>query len=285
MVTQKIHSLWQEITNNPDSWLSELPGSLVFVAGGGLPLVFGNKDSQIWQAFSRVLEDNSENIEVAGVSFSRNNFLLLGNFYRFLKGYDCLFHCIDERLESSLEDISEEVHEHCGACAASQAVISDYLVDKEMTVEDILLKELGEENLGKQAIYSSMPDHTSLVIFIDFDANKAVIAEEKRTILRENRALAFQVSFPIEKVAEFIETSGLDNDQKNNLLEALVKWNVQIARNIIGGDHNQLKDFADETLFVINQKVSSENESLFNEFLRNIKTVANEEKLININYS
>ena len=87
MITQKIHSLWQEITQNPDQWLSELPGLLVFVAGGGLPLVFGNKDSQIWKAFEEALKNNNQNIDVAGVSFSKNDFLYLGNFYRFLKIY------------------------------------------------------------------------------------------------------------------------------------------------------------------------------------------------------
>lgn len=252
-----VYQLWDQVQARPQEWLMDIPGNIVFVAGGGLPLTFASEDSKIWAAIEAVAEDNTGNITIAGVEFTLRELGLMGDFYRFLKQDGYSLHCIDERLEDDLGNESKQVHEHCGACAASHAVIGEHLDG--VHVEDLLLKELGEDVLGKQRIYDSMPNHDSMSVFVDFQGDEAVIDEAKRTQLRENHSLAFQVSLPVEKIEAFLIERGEVEHEQEMLLMALVKWNVQIARNIIGGDHNEMHQFADKTVMVFDQRSVTEH--------------------------
>ena len=250
---QKIHDFWQAAAENPNEWLQDIPGEIVFVAGGGLVLAFDNEDSEIWKAIVKAAEINNGFITIAGVNFALKELSLMGDFYRFIRETGYSLHCIDERLADNLSAVEKQVHEKCGACAASHSAIGEYL-ENDNHVEDILLEELGEEILGKQNIYDSMPNHQSLVVFIDFYGDEAIVDEKNRKKIMEEIALPFQVSLPIFIIKNFLKTRGNNDNEKEMLLSALIKWNVQIARNIIGGDHNELKEFSDNSLFVIDQR-------------------------------
>lgn len=247
-----VYQLWEQVQAHPQEWLTDIPGQIVFVAGGGLPLTFASEDSQIWAAIEKVAGETGGKLSIAGVELSLRELSLMGDFYRFLKQDGYSLHCIDERLEDDLGNEAKQVHEHCGACAASHAVIGAHLDGA--NVEDLLLKELGEEILGKQRIYSSMPNHDSIGIYIDFHGDEAVIDENKRSQLRNHHALAFQVSLPVNKLEAFLAERGTSVAEQEMLLGVLVKWNVQIARNIIGGGHNEMQKFANQTVAIFDQR-------------------------------
>ncbi|MFZ5376229.1 MAG: hypothetical protein ACOZAN_00990 [Patescibacteria group bacterium] len=78
-----IYDLWAKISQEPNKWFVDAPGKLLFSAGGVLPIVFGDNDSQIWQEVEKVFVSGQENFAMAGVSFTKNELLLLGEFYRF----------------------------------------------------------------------------------------------------------------------------------------------------------------------------------------------------------
>ena len=269
-----IYKAWKEVVSKPKEWLTDVDGQLVFVAGGGLPLTFGSVDSKIWQALEAAAAEKSGMVTIAGIDFSIKELALMGEFYRSMRGNGYALHCIDERLEDDLGTTDRQVHEHCGACAAAHAVIGDQLAGKH--VEDLLLTELGEEIVGKQAIYSSMPHHDSLSVFIDFHGDEAITYEARRTQLREHNALAFQVSLPVNAIKEFLANRTSDQAM---LIETLVKWNVQIARNIIGGDHNKLQKHSDKTLFIFDERDVA-NHELIEQLKQQISNVDHAKELV-----
>ena len=266
---------WELIAAAPEAWLQDMTGKLAYVAGGGLVLTFGDKSSMLWQAMEAAASQNDGTVFIAGVSFRIDNLSLMGDFYRFLKTLGIKLHCIDERLEDDLTHINSEVHEHCGACAAAHSFIKEHLevlltqrIEEkklkgeatttleellEADLEDILIRELGENAVGKQKIYKSMPNHTSLSIFVDLHGDEAIVDEAKRATLRENNELAFQVSLPVALIDTFVEKMHLQADEKTTLLETLVKWSVQIARNIIGAQNN-LRDQAQQTVIILDTR-------------------------------
>lgn len=246
---EEVYQVLEQVKDNPEEWLVDVTGQLIFVAGGGLPLTFGSPDSKIWQELEAVAAENNGLVRIAEIDFSLRELVLLGEFYRAIRGDGYSLHCIDERLKDDLESINQQVHERCGACAAVQAVISERLVGKQ--VEDLLLSELGEELLGKQEIDDSMPEHDSLSVFIDFHGDEAIADKVKRSHLKDKHALVFQISLPVKTISKFLEFRREDQDL---LLATLVKWNIQIARNIIGCGHNKLQKYSKETIFVLDER-------------------------------
>ena len=89
-VTQ-IYSLWEQIAQNPDEWLQDMQGELAYVAGGGLPLVFGDslseevEPSEIWEAIKAAAAEKQDTVEIAGIFFTLKELSLMGDFYRFIK--------------------------------------------------------------------------------------------------------------------------------------------------------------------------------------------------------
>jgi len=272
-----IHQQWEEIATKPQEWLQDIEGQLVFVAGGGLPLTFGSPDSEIWRSIESAAEKNGETINIAGISFTLAELRIMGDFYRFTKESGYSLHCIDERLEDDLGSLNNQVHEHCGACAASHAAIAEYLAPG-LNVEDLLVKELGED--GKQSIYKQMEaHHASIAVAIDFSGDEAVVDPAKRSKLMSSKALAFQVSLPVNLIENFLTVRGNQDDEREMLLRTLVNWNVQIARNIIGGGHNSLQAQAGETIFIMDQRDVAGN-PLVAELRRNISGVKHLSELV-----
>lgn len=234
---------WENIVANPDEYIASFDG-LHFTAGGGLPLQFGNETSQIWQALVKAM-DEQQHIEIAGISFSKTELAVMGEFYRWLRDVKQQhLHCIDERLAESPEHHSHEVHDACGACAAAKAAAG-----VETNFEDVLLSELGQDN--KEPIYTDMPNHDSVVIYADLSGQGRAVAADKRAEMKAKHALAFNATLPVESIQEFVVETGADLPL---LIVALAKWNVQIARNIIGGHHNESHQHAAETRMVIDKR-------------------------------
>ncbi len=234
----KIESLWTD-DPGPDSFEDLLATQrIIHVAGGALPAAenFGPMDKLMQMA-------ESGPVNVAGVEFSQSQLKLIIAFYQWLvkQGYN--LHCIDERLVYTEDsDPTISVHDGCGACAAVGATTEE---DK---VEDKLVAHLGFGH--KQTIYAVMNDHTSIVINVDLDGSRVPMGDTRELFLTEN-ALGFAVSLPVELIKQFIQAQAVD---ENQLIEALLLWNVQIARNIIGGHHNTAHELAEKTMVIVNEK-------------------------------
>lgn len=239
---QEMYNAWDEMAQYPELLTDLSEKNVVFAAGGGLPSRFGVEESEIWQALSRNAQEGI--VQVAGINFTLDDLALIGDYYRFLRDEkNFALHCIDERLVDDVAHGSTEVHDKCGACAAIAAAGGI-----QGNVEDILLAELGQES--KQGVYDDMPDHESLSILVDFHGADVVLGK-KREELKAQKALPFNVSIPLEYVAQWAESRG---QQAADLLPILAQWNVQIARNIIGGHHNTLHAEADKAQIITDQR-------------------------------
>lgn len=251
---EQIYYYWDGIEYNPEEWLSDLEGKLAYVAGGGLPLVFGETDNVIWQAMEKALNSTEgKSLNIAGIDFTKLDFEVLGDFYRFIQSKDHSLHCIDERLEDDLKTTNTQVHECCGACAAMHSVIQEFLPERSH-VEDLLLESLGLGSVGKQKIYDSMPNHESVTIFVDFSGDDAIADPQKRQDLRKIGGLAFQVSLPADLIQEFININNMSLEAQEQLISVLVKWSAGIARKIIAGHHNNLHQHESHTQLVIDRR-------------------------------
>lgn len=166
------------------------------------------------------------------------------------------------------------MHEKCGACAAVEGAVGT--IDN---VEQVLLAEMEETGVGQQTVYENMPDHTSMVVLVDLRGDDVVVNTDKRQELQDKKALSFNVSLPLQFVAKFIESNGLSAEDSQVLISALVRWNVQIARNIIGGDHNTLQTQAQNTLFVIDQR-GVKNEELLRRVMGEINKIQHGETMM-----
>lgn len=271
---QQIYEKWHEIAQHPAETLVDWSGTAAFTAGGPLPAIFGSEQSHVWQLMSKALAQNGEVMTIAGVEFSRRELELIGQFYRFLREDHKLL-CIDERLEISDEEQPLEVHESCGACAATGAALKS-LLGAEVDVEAQLAGEISQEDL--QAIYPDMPLHTSLVVLVDLHADDVVASAEKRAELKRIGALPFTVSLPVGQIEAFL-TDHAHQQDRQALIATLIKWNVNIARNIIGGHHNTLHNEAEHALFVVDLRNLATDSLLAQELLQQIEQVSHGEMI------
>lgn len=242
---ESITKEWERIVSNPEVLTDLSEKKVAFAAGGGLVKQFGNEQSVIWKTLkSKAVEGKTS---VAEVEFSVTELENIGSFYRFLADKGFNFHCIDERLEGDEQHLHDEVHNKCGACAAVAGASGLE------NVEDLLLDELGQK--VKQEVYGDMPNHESLAILVDLRGADVVLGQ-LREGLKAKKALPFNVSIPLEEVSEWADQTGNDGRE---LVTSLVKWNVQIARNIIGGHHNELHQLQDQTLQIVDTRGVSDN--------------------------
>ncbi len=245
-IRSEVSTLWWEIVDQPEILTDLSEQNVIFAAGGALVTRFGDENSVIWRNMVEAA-DSHDVVSVAGINFSLGELEQMGDFYRYLKEEGYGFHCIDERLEGDEEHLDDEVHEQCGACAAvGQATGLE-------NVEDILLKEIGKR--AKQQIYEDMPEHESMVILVDLYGADVVLGDVRED-LKDAKALPFNVSIPLGDVAYWGIERGGDTEL---LVSTLVKWNVLIARNIIGGEHNTLQGLADNTMIVVDTRRVEEN--------------------------
>lgn len=254
-----IQKAWNEIVSDPEQLTDLSSQKVVFCAGGGLVLRFGKPESVIWQAMEASAQEGV--LEVAGIEFKIEDLKMLGDYYRHLKSKGFNFHCIDERLEDDEGHLTCEVHFGCGACNAIGVAAN--LAE----VEDKLLGELGQKL--KQNIYADMPEHESLTILVDLHGSDVVLGE-KRNELKGKKALPFNISLQLGHIRGFLE-SRTDIDP-NQLVNTLVSWNVQIARNIIGEYHNKLQASAGDTIIVVDTR-EVEQDSLYEKFEKAINNV------------
>lgn len=239
MDPQAVVRRWEGIAAIPDSLTDMSEHGVFYIAGGGLPTLFG-EENQLWSRMHAKLREQGDKLNIAGVEFSGRELELIGDYARAMEDDGKLPECIDERLDESTDDEPNHYHVHkgCGAAGAAGAALG------EGSVEDELVQIFKED--GKMEIYSDMPHaHESIVINVDLAGSRSP-QQELRLSLKDQKALPFNASINLAKIEE------IAGDDSEAMVSALVKWNVQIARNIIGGSHNDAKEFADQTLIVVN---------------------------------
>ena len=136
-IAESVLAEWRRIAKQPDLLTDLSEQQVLFAAGGGLVTEFGDETSEIWQAISqqfscqrnkieiaglsftrqelealfgnataeiwKAISDQvgvqEDKIEIAGILFARQELEALGEYYRWLKKQKGFnFHCIDERL-------------------------------------------------------------------------------------------------------------------------------------------------------------------------------------------
>jgi len=270
---EKSHAYSKNIAEDPDSYLEAYKDGqrkIGFAAGGGLVKEFGKKESKIWQAMESTANNLGSKLSVAGIEFSINELGLMGDFYRWLADTkNVTFHCIDERLVEDGAHAHVEVHCECGACNAINAALSveaaTALLGDENRLEDVLYTELAKGNKDipeKQQLLTGMEnDHESLSIYVNLSTTPRDIAAAKKAEAQEAFGLPFSVWLPIEYMVEYIEDvlNIKENatgyyEKLDELTSVLVRWNVQIAQNIIGGHHNLLAHSSSSSVLLVDAR-------------------------------
>lgn len=235
--------------------------NLIHVSGGGIPLLFGNEQSNIWQAVVETASNNGGQIEFAGVTFSLDELKLLGEFYRFLRDKKKKsFTCIDDRLKVGQDGHDPKtcfIHEGCGAAGAIDATIKEALSSliSDTTVENLAVEELGQEK--KQPLVEDMREaHETSVILITFGSNGQAVNPDRFDDFRDNNALPMNATIPLELVEDFISyIVSLDpvvnhSHKREELLSVLFKWNVDIAKAVINNKKHNHNGGAENILVV-----------------------------------
>jgi hypothetical protein len=249
-----INATWTKVEQDPDAYIdSENYKETIFAAGGGLVRHFGMESDELWTAMLEKINENQGKLNIAGIDFSEQEFRLMGGFYNWLnkEGLSLAEVCIDERVDlSPYEDQKDIPHTHklCGAGAGlADAIGWEY--DKVMGHVKEVNGESSDQEVGLQEGMEEA--HTSLRIYANLADSGRAISKEKRGELQEADALPFEASLPLGLMKKFAQEEG---ESAPELFKALIKWNINIAKNIIAGAHSTFPDIAEETVVVFDTR-------------------------------
>jgi len=261
---------WHEVLADPTSYLKNFaepadnrPDGIVFVAGGGVAELLGDDESKTWGKLKAQAEQNDDTVEINGIEFTISELELMGEFYRWLKQAG---HCIDERLDEGHPNAKSKVHFDCGLAAAASGAVKGTGEQLEDEAIDILRCEV------KQPLLDYLTkNHFSLTVLIDTGNGHLAVREDKRQEMHDANALPFNVSLPLDRIANFLQEKQYE-ERADELMGALYKWNVQMAINIIYG-HNAYKKQAekDGMIIVVNRGHDDKQEALNNALDQNLQ--------------
>lgn len=236
------------MAENPHEFIENFEG-IMFCAGGALVLEFGDDNSDLWPEILACADEHGS-VEIAGVTFEVDNLAMMGDFYRWLAQKGIILHCIDERLDEG-KHTGSQIHCECGACGGIDKLLMSRFKKSQKTEERLAAnKDYVPEDAEKQPLLPGMPHHASRAIHVSISDKTSAPKSSVRSLMKENDALTFNVSLPLGLMKDFCQETS--NDYQT-LVETLVKWNVQIAKNIIDGDHNDLGAHRAQTLLLLNQ--------------------------------
>jgi hypothetical protein len=246
---------WAKMLSKHSEHMMPLDKILHF-SGGGLILLFGDAatQNQIWSGLVEAAAKNRGNVEIFGVSFSLSELSMLGDFARFAYGLGYKFHCIDERLDEDGQHDDCLIHESCGAIGAVQEAI--FVATGGKTDVEAEAMETFQQPVEQHfASEMSATRHETATIYVTYGTNGQCIQPKLRTQIREQNALPMNVTIPIELMAKFVKARNGVVSLKS-LQELVVKWNIGIARKVIGDEHNSLSEMAKEVGVLLVSDVS-----------------------------
>ncbi len=261
------------LVKSPDLLLSTTDS--VHIAGGVLPVVFGEKENQLWREIV-IAAGEKKSIQFVHQDFSLQELELIGEFARFLQEKGKIPTCVDERLWYANGEYTKLVHCDCGACKGIGQVIG-----AKSSVEDMLHREFAPGS-NKRPIQPGMSDHRSTTIYVDLGKDSRTLNREARLHARFEAGLPFHASFPIELLKAFIvlkrkSKEGFSDENQQILIQAWTKFNVGVPRAIIGG-HNRDAHLADNTQIVLNTSGVAKS-GLLNTVVEQIESVPHERVL------
>jgi len=122
------------------------------------------------------------------------------------------------------------------------------MLEKKVTNLKIrLLSELSDQFEMKAPLIPGMEHkHEAIAVLVDFTEKGTSIKTTKLDNFRQEAALPFHASIPIEDIIKFSEGKSADFAKK--LVIALIKLNVGIPLNIMRGDHNAYYDVVEQLI-------------------------------------
>jgi hypothetical protein len=252
----KCISFWQEAINRPGDFLqpSNRPGA----AFGNGVILFSDENKLTEMINKSAIDDH---FSIAGVKFTIQELKHIGGFYKYLQevGYGKI-KCMDERIDLDAEHADSGIHEHCGAAGGIGASCNN---KSGVEIEDIACQLTNEKD--KAEIIKGMEHHEALAIKIDLSNELYDVKPGMNPKLRDNAALPFHISLPLEHITKYTNNNHLTID---NVLLSLLRFNVQIAVNIIKNNHNIYQQHAQEGIVITSDQRTlnkEANQSLLNE--------------------
>ncbi|PIY68553.1 hypothetical protein COY90_05335 [Candidatus Roizmanbacteria bacterium CG_4_10_14_0_8_um_filter_39_9] len=226
---QKASTYWKEQSTNPQV-LVQNHRQYGTAFGNGATLL-GSENEFSTEVKNKLIDRKTT---IAGVEFSEDELTWIGQYYDGLnEELGMKGRCMDERIDENKG--TSGIHGQCGAAAATGAVIGKTGVE----VEDIAMRLTGENH--KTGLIEGLHHHEALTVMVTFGKQPYSLDTARYAEARANAALPFHTFIDVEEVDAFAKTNGLN---RVDVFNALLKWNPQIAINIMIGNHNHYSNTA-----------------------------------------
>ncbi len=229
---QQALNYWTEAARTPARVLTPNRHQYGTAFGNGAILL--GSDNTLSQEIRNRLNEGKTTI--AGVEFSGTELTWIGQYYdRLGKKLDAKGRCMDERIDETKG--TSGIHTECGAAGAIGAVIGKTGTE----VEDIAVGLTHEDH--KAGLIDGMKHHEAVTVMVTFGPQPYSLDTAKYGEARENAALPFHTFIDVQEVDAYAKEQGVN---RVDVFKALMKWNPQIAINIMTGTHNHYRDVVAE---------------------------------------
>lgn len=229
---QKAFNYWTEAAKMPSRVL--VPNMRQYGTAFGNGAILLGADNELSADVKAHLVNGKAN--VAGAELTGEELTWIGQYYAGIdKKHNMKGRCMDERIDERKG--TSGIHDECGAAGAIGAVVGKS--GKE--VEDIAVRLTGEDH--KMGLIDGIGHHEAVTVMVQLGKQPYSLDTGKYDEARENAALPFHTFIDVEEVASFAKEHGLN---RVDVFKALLKWNPQIAINIMTGSHNHYQDVAKE---------------------------------------
>lgn len=229
---QQALNYWTEQAKAPSRVL--VPNARQYGTAFGNGAILLGSDNSLSQEIKNRLTDGKTTI--AGVEFSGAELTWIGQYYERLNGkLKAKGRCMDERIDETKG--TSGIHTECGAAGAIGAVIGKTGTE----VEDIAVGLTHEDH--KAGLIDGLGHHEAVTVMVTFGSQPYSLDPAKYTEARENAALPFHTFIDIQEVDAYAKEQGVNRVE---VFKALMKWNPQIAINIMTGSHNHYQDVTKE---------------------------------------
>lgn len=234
---QKALSYWTEAAANPQRVL--VPNHRQYGTAFGNGAILLGSENELSKAVKEKLVDGKTNI--AGVEFSGDELTWIGQYYEGLnKKLNMKGRCMDERIDENRG--TSGIHKECGAAAATGKVIGKSGEE----VEDMAMHLTGEDH--KAGLIDGISHHEAVTVMVTLGKQPYSLDTAKYSEARENAALPFHTFIDVAEVDVYAKEHNLN---RVDVFKALLKWNPQIAINIMMGDHNHYQDVAQKGVIAL----------------------------------
>ncbi len=227
---QKALQYWKEFARDPSDTL--VPNNIQYGTAFGNGAILLGQDNELTAEVKKKLVDGKTTI--AGIEFTGEELSWIGQYYEGINVKNKLKgRCMDERIDETTG--TSGIHVECGAAAATGAVIGKTGVE----VEDMAVRLTGENH--KTGLIDGIGHHEALTVMVTLGSQPYSLNTNKYNEAREHAALPFHTFIDLQEIDSFAQAHKVD---RVAVFKALLKWNPQIAFNIMQGNHNHYSTIA-----------------------------------------